>query len=138
VCNMLLVKLSSKDEKALEIATSTMKIGDNIKPKSGDTMQGGSEGDSESKTEVGKTETDKTKVGNAEMHKIEAADNIQVIGPVNATLYKANDIYNKVIYIKAKSYQLLTQYKDAIEEFAKDNVDFRKISVQFDFNPMNM
>ena len=138
VCNMLLVKLSSKDEKALEIATSTMKIGDNIKPKSGDTMQGGSEGDSESKTEVGKMETDKTKVGNAEMHKIEAADNIQVIGPVNATLYKANDIYNKVIYIKAKSYQLLTQYKDAIEEFAKDNVDFRKISVQFDFNPMNM
>jgi len=99
---MLLVKLASKDEKALETAVKTMKIGNNIKAESSET------------------------------------DEIQVIGPVNATLYKANDIYNKVIYIKAVSYELLTKYKDVIEAYAKDNVNFKKISIQFDFNPMNM
>lgn len=106
VNHMLMVKLSSKEEKALEKAVSLLDLENKLRPQS--TEQASSQ------------------------------ENIQIIGPVNAALYKANDIYNKVIYIKAESYEILTEYKDAIEAFTKDNLDFKKISIQFDFNPLNM
>lgn len=64
-------------------------------------------------------------------------ENVQVIGPSDAQLYKADDIYNKVIYYKSGDYGLLTRVKDALEEFVRDNGDFKYVSLQFDFNPMN-
>ncbi len=100
VSNLLLVKLSSKDEKALEHAVSLIQIGRNILP--------------------------------------DKKEFLQVIGPVNASLYKANDIYNKVIYIKCKKYDTLTECKDEIEQFTRENYYFSKVSTQFDFNPLNM
>lgn len=62
-------------------------------------------------------------------------ENVMVIGPANASLYKADDIYNKVIYYKAEEYEKLTQIRDEIEDFVKDNEIFRYVSMQFDFNP---
>lgn len=116
ISNMLMVKFSSKDEKALEHAVMTIDIGGNIKAQS-------------------ICEPDGTGL-NAEYRRAQAG--LQTIGPVNATLYKASDIFNKVLYIKSESYGLLTEYKDAIEVFTKENADFKKISIQFDFNPLNM
>lgn len=64
-------------------------------------------------------------------------DDVMVIGPANAALYKADDIYNKVIYYKTKEYARLTDIKDEIEKFVLDNDLFKYVSVQFDFNPLN-
>ena len=62
---------------------------------------------------------------------------IQLIGPADATIAKVNDIYRKVIYIKTKEYQDLVLLKDRLEYYMKDNRDFGRVSVQFDFNPMS-
>lgn len=64
-------------------------------------------------------------------------ENVKVIGPSDAQLYKADDIYNKVIYYKTEDYELLTKIKDQLEDFVRDNEDFKYVSLQFDFNPMN-
>lgn len=64
-------------------------------------------------------------------------EDVKIIGPCDAALYKADDIYNKVIYYKAGNYDKLTGIKDELEQFVKDNEDFRYVSLQFDFNPMN-
>lgn len=60
----------------------------------------------------------------------------QIIGPANASLYKANDIYNKVIYVKSTDYDKLADFAQQMESLARDDVLYRKVSVQFDFNPL--
>ena len=62
----------------------------------------------------------------------------QVIGPANASLYKANDIYNKVLYIKNPDYAILTEYAQRMEMLARTDSLYRKVNVQFDFNPVNI
>lgn len=62
-------------------------------------------------------------------------DDVKVIGPSDASLYKAEDIYNKVIYYKAKEYDKLVRVKERLEEFVKDKEEFKYVSLQFDFNP---
>lgn len=62
----------------------------------------------------------------------------QVIGPANASLYKANDIYNKVLYIKNPDYAILTEYAQRMEMLAQTDSSYRKVNVQFDFNPVNI
>lgn len=62
---------------------------------------------------------------------------IQLIGPADATIARVNDVYRKVIYIKTKDYQDLVLLKDRLEYYMKDNRDFGRVSVQFDFNPMS-
>ncbi len=64
--------------------------------------------------------------------------NFQVIGPSDAGIAKINDIYRKVIYLKHVSYDYLTQIKDDIEIFIKENPVEKETLVQFDFNPMNI
>ena len=64
-------------------------------------------------------------------------DGIQVIGPADASLKKANDIYRKVLYIKHSDYQVLVQIKNFLEGFARFSDSFKGCSVQFDFNPMS-
>lgn len=66
-----------------------------------------------------------------------AGERIQLIGPTDATVARVNDIYRKVIYIKTKEYKNLVLLKDRLEYYMKDNREFQKISVQFDFNPMS-
>lgn len=60
----------------------------------------------------------------------------QVIGPANAKIYKINDVYTKVLYVKMTEYAVLADYAQIVEEFARNSQDFRKISVQSDFNPI--
>lgn len=62
---------------------------------------------------------------------------VNIIGPTDATIGKVNDIYRKVLYIKTEEYQDLVLLKERMEEYVRDNPDFRNVSVQFDFNPMS-
>ena len=59
-----------------------------------------------------------------------------VIGPADASIRKINDIYRRMIYIKASDYETLTQKKDWMEHWISQRDD-KRIRVQFDFNPMS-
>ena len=59
----------------------------------------------------------------------------RAIGPSRASVYKLNDIFSVLLFFKHKQYTVLTQVKDILEKYIKDNgQDFKTISVQFDFN----
>ena len=62
---------------------------------------------------------------------------VQVIGPADAAVAKVNDIYKKVLYLKAKDYGKLVEIKNRLEHFMRDNRAFSDTIVQFDFNPVN-
>ena len=75
--------------------------------------------------------------GHLEKDELFIGKQIQLIGPADATIARVNDVYRKVIYIKTKDYQDLVLLKDRLEDYMKDNRDFGRVSVQFDFNPMS-
>lgn len=64
-------------------------------------------------------------------------EKVYIIGPADAAVAKVNDIYKKVIYLKAKNYDTLVEIKDIAEAFARGNRDYKDVTVQFDFNPVN-
>ncbi len=57
---------------------------------------------------------------------------IKTIGPADAPLAKARDIYRKIIYIKAGDYSLLVKIKDMLAEYA-DGLP-ATAALQFNFN----
>ena len=59
---------------------------------------------------------------------------INVYDPVNAGIYKINDIYTKLIYAKARDYEALTDFKDKIEDISKNTDIFKNVNTQFEFN----
>lgn len=59
---------------------------------------------------------------------------VQIIGPVNAPVYKVNDIYRKILYIKSENCVILDRIRDIIETFISGSEDFRNVSVQFDIS----
>lgn len=59
---------------------------------------------------------------------------INVYDPVNAGIYKINDIYTKLIYAKAQDYEALTDFKDKIEDISKNTDIFKNVNTQFKFN----
>ena len=61
----------------------------------------------------------------------------QVIGPADASIAKINDIYRRVLYIKHPDYQILVKVKDFLEKRLQNSAEWKKMSVQFDFHPMN-
>lgn len=61
----------------------------------------------------------------------------QVFGPTDATVAKINDIYRKVIYIKAADYAGLILIKDRIEQQMQTDTRYKEVNIQFDFNPMS-
>lgn len=69
--------------------------------------------------------------------KIVGMENVQIIGPTDASISKINDTYRKVIYIRAKYYDNLIFLKDYIEKYARDNKEFSRAIIQFDFNPVS-
>lgn len=76
-----------------------------------------------------------------ELHKAAAAGSVfqqlQVIGPADAPVAKINDIYRKVLYMKHPDYLVLVKVKDFLEKKLRDLTEWKKVSIQFDFNPMN-
>lgn len=64
--------------------------------------------------------------------------NLKVIGPAEASVAKINDIYRYVLYMKHPDYKMLVKIKDFIEkQMDREQGKWNKISVQFDFNPVN-
>lgn len=62
---------------------------------------------------------------------------LSLIGPADAAIAKVNDIYKKVLYLKAPHYETLVHLKDVSEQFLQDNGALKDVTVQFDFNPVN-
>lgn len=62
---------------------------------------------------------------------------VQVVGPADAVVSKVNDIFRKVLYIKAADYQVLVQIKNMLETYISEKPAFRTVTIQFDFDPMN-
>lgn len=58
-----------------------------------------------------------------------------VIGPADASVSRINDIFRKVIYLKHMDNEMLIYIKDRLEEIINSSQNFKKIGVQFDFNP---
>jgi len=65
---------------------------------------------------------------------LKSDEDLTVLGPVNAPIYKLNDIFNKLVYLKAKDKELLVRYKERVERLMFDNEAFKYINIQFDFN----
>ncbi|MDE7311822.1 MAG: primosomal protein N' [Eubacterium sp.] len=62
---------------------------------------------------------------------------LKVIGPADPPVAKVNDIYRRVLYMKHPQMQILVKVKDFLEKRLRDLTESKKVSVQFDFNPMN-
>lgn len=57
----------------------------------------------------------------------------KLIGPAEAPLAKANDMYRRILYIKSDDYALLVQLKDSVTEEYEGALDTR-FQIQFNFN----
>ncbi len=62
---------------------------------------------------------------------------LQVVGPADAAIAKINDVYRRVLYLKHPDYKILVKVKDFLEKKLKNAAAWKKVSIQFDFNPMN-
>ena len=56
-----------------------------------------------------------------------------VIGPTKASIAKSNDFYRNLIYIKADSYDILTELASVLDAYREQD---RNVILQLDFNPM--
>ncbi len=72
------------------------------------------------------------------IQKIDKKQELEIIGPATPNISKINDIFRKVIYVKASKYDMLMGTKNNLERYIEINKGFEKIRVQFDFNPMNI
>ncbi|WP_334159655.1 replication restart helicase PriA [Muricomes intestini] len=63
---------------------------------------------------------------------------IEIIGPASPGIGKVKDVYRKVLYLKAERYDTLIRIKNYLEQYIEINTGFRKMRIQFDFNPMNV
>ncbi len=56
----------------------------------------------------------------------------QLIGPVNASVYKVNDIYRKILYIKHENCDILIQIRKMTETCLKESEGREGLTVQYD------
>ena len=64
-------------------------------------------------------------------------EKVYLVGPVDAAIAKVNDIYKKIIYLKAESYDTLVKIKNRTEVYARESRYYKNVTVMFDFNPVN-
>ena len=62
---------------------------------------------------------------------------VQIVGPAAPAVEKVNDIYRRVLYLKAEKYDTLTKMKNHIEQYIEVNPGYQKIRIQFDFDPIH-
>ena len=62
---------------------------------------------------------------------------LQVLGPAPANISRINDIYRYVFYVKHAEYDMLVAVKDRLEETIRQWQP-RQMSIQFDFDPVNV
>ena len=73
----------------------------------------------------------------SEQQKEQSENKIQVLGPAPANISRINDIYRYVFYVKHGEYDTLVNVKDRVEETLRQWQP-RQLSIQFDFDPVNM
>lgn len=59
---------------------------------------------------------------------------VAVIGPTKASVSKTNDFYRNLIYIKADSYDILTELATVLEDYKEQE---KNVILQMDFDPMS-
>ena len=62
------------------------------------------------------------------------SDNIKLLGPSNAPIYKISDVYTKIIYLRSADFSRLSYLMDCIDKYIQDNDMFKNISIQYDVN----
>lgn len=70
--------------------------------------------------------------------RIAPKESANVIGPASPGIGKVQDVYRKVLYIKDPQYHVLVKIKNGLEQYVEINPGYRKMRIQFDFNPMNI
>lgn len=70
--------------------------------------------------------------------RIAPKETAKIIGPASPGIGKINDVYRKVIYIKDENYDTLVRIKNGLEQYIEVNLGYRKMRIQFDFNPMHV
>lgn len=58
----------------------------------------------------------------------------ELIGPVPAPVYKVNDIYRKILYIKCEKYDILVQIRGRLDALAAGEECFRSVLIQYDIS----
>lgn len=61
-----------------------------------------------------------------------------ILGPVKAGIFKINNIYRFVIYLKHKDESILIRLKDAFYEYIENKDEYKQVNILFDFNPLNI
>ncbi|MDD6282894.1 MAG: primosomal protein N' [Oribacterium sp.] len=61
-----------------------------------------------------------------------AACNAELIGPLRATVYRVNDIFRKIIYIKHGSHDIIIQLRDQCQELIRQHDRRSQILLNFD------
>ena len=59
-------------------------------------------------------------------------EGISLIGPVNAPIYKVNDIYRKILYLKSENYVILIKIRTHLEELWETAGCSQETAVQYD------
>ncbi len=68
------------------------------------------------------------------MERIPEGKQIQIFGPVPDRIAKIQDIYRKVIYLKAMDEQVLGSVKSKLEKYIEVNEGYQSVHIQFDKN----
>lgn len=62
-------------------------------------------------------------------------EEVQMIGPVEASVYKINDIYRKILYLKHENYDILIKIRNQLDVFTKALEGlFWQVMIQYDFS----
>lgn len=59
---------------------------------------------------------------------------VTVLGPADAPVAKAKDIYRKMVYGKCADYKTLCSIKDYIEAFKEQDTEYKDCGINFEFN----
>ena len=63
---------------------------------------------------------------------------LKLIGPSEAAVYKVQDIYRKLLYVKGVYYEDLVEVKNRVEQYCMEQEIVKDTRVYFDFDPMTM
>lgn len=58
---------------------------------------------------------------------------VELIGPVNAPIYKLHDLYRKILYLKSENYDILIKIRKWMEDFFDSGESRKDLTVQYDF-----
>lgn len=63
-----------------------------------------------------------------------ACEQVVTLGPTQAPLAKAKDVYRQIVYGKSRDYRVLRQIKNRLEAYMKEQEVYKDCTLQFNFN----